>query len=39
MGASTALMYSHLDKRIKAQCVDSPFSVFKDLCQIKQKIY
>ena len=31
MGAATALMYSHLDKRIKAQCVDSPFAVFKDL--------
>ena len=31
MGAATALMYSHMDKRIKAQCIDSPFAVFKDL--------
>ena len=31
MGAATALMYSHMDKRIKAMCVDSPFAVFRDL--------
>ena len=31
MGAATALMYSHTDRRIKAMCVDSPFAVFKDL--------
>ena len=31
MGAATALMYSHMDKRIKAQCIDSPFAIFKDV--------
>ena len=31
MGAATALMYSYKDKRIKAQCMDSPFANFKDL--------
>ena len=31
MGASTALMYSYLDNRIKAQCVDSPFATFRDM--------
>ena len=31
MGAATALMYSHKDKRIKAQCIDSPFANFRDL--------
>ena len=31
MGAATALMYSYKDKRIKAQCIDSPFANFRDL--------
>ena len=41
MGAATALMYSYQDKRIKAQCIDSPFANFKDLAikLCKQHIY
>ena len=41
MGAATALMYSYKDKRIKAQCIDSPFANFKDLAikLCKQHIY
>ena len=31
MGASTALLYSHKDPRIKAICLDSPFSDFRKL--------
>ena len=31
MGAATALLYSYSDERIKCQCVDSPFSDFKEL--------
>ena len=41
IGAATALMYSYQDKRIKAQCIDSPFANFKDLAikLCKQHIY
>jgi len=41
MGAVTGLMYSCNDKRIKAQCLDSPFANFKDLAikLCKQHIY
>ena len=41
MGAVTGLMYSCNDKRIKAQCLDSPFANFKDLAikLCKQQIY
>ena len=41
MGAATALMYSYQDKRIKTQCIDSPFANFKDLAikLCKQHIY
>ena len=31
MGAATALLYSYNDERVKAQCVDSPFSDFREL--------
>ena len=31
MGAATSLMYSYTDERIKAQCIDSPFAIFRDL--------
>ena len=31
MGAATALLYSYSDERVKAQCVDSPFSDFREL--------
>ena len=33
MGASTALLYSHKDPRIKAICLDSPFSDFRKLAK------
>ena len=33
MGAATTLMYTSKDKRIKAICVDSPFSDFKRLAK------
>ena len=41
MGAATGLIYSCNDKRIKAQCLDSPFANFKDLAikLCKQHIY
>ena len=31
MGAATALLYSHTDERVLAQCVDSPFADFREL--------
>ena len=31
MGAATALMYSYTDKRIKAQCIDSTYGIFRDV--------
>ena len=33
MGAATALLYAHKDLRVKAICVDSPFSDFKKLAK------
>ena len=31
MGAATALLYSHTDKRVLVQCVDSPFADFREV--------
>ena len=42
MGAATTLLYSYCDKRIKAICIDSPFSdiiyLAKDLCYQYAKV-
>jgi pimeloyl-ACP methyl ester carboxylesterase len=42
MGAATTLLYSYCDKRIKAICIDSPFSdiifLVKDMCYQYVKI-
>jgi dipeptidyl aminopeptidase/acylaminoacyl peptidase len=39
MGASTALIYAHRDKRIKAICLDSPFANFCRLARELTKQY
>ena len=33
MGAATAMIYAHRDKRVEAICVDSPFSDFEQLAR------